>query len=117
MRHIAVVGAGPAGLAFATNAAKRGHHITMFEKSHQIGGQFNLAKVVPGKEEFFETLRYFNRQLQLLGVQVQLNKQVGVQDLITFDTVVLATGVTPRKVSIPIKEGETRPQHTVCILI
>ncbi len=106
VRNIAVVGAGPAGLAFATAAAKRGHHITVFEKAAQIGGQFNLAKVVPGKEEFFETIRYFNKQLQLLGVDVQLNKEVAARDLSAFDTVVLASGVTPRKVKIPVKEGE-----------
>ena len=107
-QKIAVVGAGPAGLAFATTAAQRGHSVTLFDKAAEIGGQFNMAKKVPGKEEFFETLRYFQKQLDLLGVGVQLNHEVGVNDLHGFDSVVVATGVTPRKVHIPIKAGTTK---------
>ena len=98
VKRIAVVGAGPAGLAFATVARQRGHQITLFEAAVEIGGQFNLAKRIPGKEEFYETLRYFNKQLVLLDVDVRLNTQVDVtllkQD--NYDLVVLATGVTPR---------------------
>lgn len=107
-QRIAVVGAGPAGLACATTAAKRGHQVTLFERSNEIGGQFNLAKVVPGKEEFFETLRYFGKQLQLTGVDVRLGKEATVADLRGFDSVVLATGVTPRNVNIPVRPGTTK---------
>ncbi|HVK99173.1 MAG TPA: NADPH-dependent 2,4-dienoyl-CoA reductase, partial [Dongiaceae bacterium] len=97
-KDIAVVGAGPAGLAFAVNAAARGHNVTLFESASEIGGQFNVAKRIPGKEEFHETLRYYRRQLELTGVKVQLNRRVSAQELISerFDEVVLATGVAPR---------------------
>jgi 2,4-dienoyl-CoA reductase (NADPH2) len=107
-QHVAVVGAGPAGLAFATTAAQRGHHVTLFDKSPEVGGQFNLAKKVPGKEEFFETIRYFRRRLEVLGVEVKLGQEVAARDLKTFDSVVVATGVTPRQVHIPVKEGTTK---------
>jgi 2,4-dienoyl-CoA reductase (NADPH2) len=97
-RKIAVVGAGPAGLSFATVAAQRGHKVTLFELSSEIGGQFNLAKKVPGKEEFHETLRYFKRQLELSGVELKLNQKATAKDLCSqsFDHVVLATGIRPR---------------------
>ena len=97
-RKIAVVGAGPAGLACATVAAQRGHQVTLFEAADKIGGQFNLAKKIPGKEEFHETLRYFRHHLDDTGVQLHLGKQVDAADLKDFDAVVLATGVRPRKV-------------------
>jgi 2,4-dienoyl-CoA reductase (NADPH2) len=98
-KRIAVVGAGPAGLAFATTAAERGHKITLFESAAQIGGQFNLAKRIPGKEEFNETLRYFARRLQVLGVELRLNTRVTSAQLNAekFDAVALATGIIPRE--------------------
>ncbi|MFC4160369.1 oxidoreductase [Chitinimonas lacunae] len=100
-KRIAVVGAGPAGLAFSTSAAKRGHQVTLFEASGQIGGQFNVAKKIPGKEEFHETLRYFAKQLELTGVEVRLNTRADAEMLAGFDEVVLATGIVPRQVNIP----------------
>lgn len=102
-KRIAVVGAGPAGLACATVAAERGHRVTLFDAATQIGGQFNLAKRIPGKEEFHETLRYFGRRLELTGVQLQLGEHVDAARLLSedFDEIVLATGIRPRKVSIP----------------
>jgi 2,4-dienoyl-CoA reductase (NADPH2) len=98
-KRIAVVGAGPAGLAFATTAAERGHKITLFESAAQIGGQFNLAKRIPGKEEFNETLRYFAQRLQVLGVELRLNTRVTSAQLNAekFDAVALATGIIPRE--------------------
>jgi 2,4-dienoyl-CoA reductase (NADPH2) len=98
-KTIAVVGAGPAGLAFATIAAERGHRVTLFDAANEIGGQFNLAKKIPGKEEFHETLRYFSRMLQVHGVKVQLGTRVDAAMLKGkgFDQVVVATGITPRK--------------------
>lgn len=100
-KKIAVVGAGPAGLAASTVAAQRGHSVTLFEKDDKIGGQFNVAKKIPGKEEFHETLRYFNVQLKLHGVDVQLNKAATIENLKEFDEVIVATGITPRKPDIP----------------
>lgn len=101
-KSIAVVGAGPAGLSFAVTAAERGHKVTLFEASSQIGGQFNIARKIPGKEEFNETLRYFRRQLELKGVTVRLNTRADAGLLAAggFDEVVLATGVVPRKPAI-----------------
>eukprot|EP00291_Cryptomonas_curvata_P005241 CAMPEP_0172180300 /NCGR_PEP_ID=MMETSP1050-20130122/17140_1 /TAXON_ID=233186 /ORGANISM="Cryptomonas curvata, Strain CCAP979/52" /LENGTH=675 /DNA_ID=CAMNT_0012853365 /DNA_START=1 /DNA_END=2024 /DNA_ORIENTATION=+ len=101
--RIAVVGAGPAGLAAATTAAGRGHAVTLFDSATEVGGQFNMAKMVPGKEEFYETIRYFKRQLELTGVTVRLGERVEAAALTggAFDAVVVATGVTPRKLTIP----------------
>ena len=103
VKKIAVVGAGPAGLAAATVAAERGHQVTLFESSSEIGGQFNVAKRVPGKEEFFETLRYFNRKLQTTHVEVCLNTRVDVAQLTAggYDEIILATGIAPRTPAIP----------------
>lgn len=97
-KKIAVVGAGPAGLSFAITAAGRGHRIELFEAGSEVGGQFNVAKRVPGKEEFNETLRYFRRQLELRQIVVHLNTRADVQRLLAgkFDEIVLATGVVPR---------------------
>ena len=100
-RRIAVVGAGPAGLACATVAAERGHHVSLFDANDEIGGQFNVAKRIPGKEEFHETLRYFRHKLEETGVQLRLGTRVSVEMLAGFDEVVLATGILPRKVDFP----------------
>ena len=107
-KNIAVIGAGPAGLAAATIAAQRGHAVTLFDSASEIGGQFNIAKQIPGKEEFYETLRYFNKQIQLHNVTLKLNTRVSKEDLIKadFDEVVLATGISPRKPPIEGVEHE-----------
>lgn len=101
-KKIAVVGAGPAGLAFSCYAAQRGHDVHLFDKANQIGGQFNFAKRIPGKEEFYETLRYFTEQLKLLGVTINLGAEQSVNSLQAgeFDEIVLATGIVPRKLDI-----------------
>ncbi|MDP9199013.1 MAG: FAD-dependent oxidoreductase, partial [Pseudomonadota bacterium] len=108
-KRIAVVGAGPAGLACATIAAGRGHRVTLFESADRIGGQFNMAKVVPGKEEFHETLRYFRRRIELTGVELVLSRRVDAAALTAgaFDEIVLATGVVPRR---PAIEGFDHPK-------
>jgi 2,4-dienoyl-CoA reductase (NADPH2) len=108
-KRIAVVGAGPAGLACATIAAGRGHRVTLFESADRIGGQFNMAKVVPGKEEFHETLRYFRRRIELTGVELVLSRRVDAAALTAgaFDEIVLATGVVPRR---PAIEGFDHPR-------
>lgn len=101
-KKLAVVGAGPAGMAFATTAAYRGHNVTLFDAADKIGGQFNIAKTVPGKEEFEETLRYFKRQIELTGVELKLNHKVTAEALENsdFDEVIIATGITPRKLEL-----------------
>jgi len=100
-KTVAVVGAGPAGLACATVAAERGHRVTLFDAAEEIGGQFNYAKRIPGKEEFHETLRYFRHRLEETRVEVKLASPVAAADLAGFDEVVLATGISPRKVAFP----------------
>ncbi|MBJ7480858.1 FAD-dependent oxidoreductase [Rhodococcus erythropolis] len=101
-KNLAVVGAGPAGLSAALNLAQRGHAVTLFEASDKIGGQFGIAQLIPGKEEFAETIRYYTRMLDVAGVTVKLDTRVAPADLIgSFDEVVVATGVTPRVPKIP----------------
>lgn len=100
-RRIAVVGAGPAGLAAAVSAAERGHEVTLFEANEFIGGQFDLARRIPGKEEFGETIRYFTTMLDKYAVTVRLGSRARAEELIGFDEVVLATGVRPRIPQIP----------------
>ena len=100
-RKVAVVGAGPAGMACAVTAAERSHDVTLFDAAAEIGGQFNLARRIPGKEEFAETLRYFRTRLAKFGVKVELNRHVGAEDLRGFDEVILSTGIVPRRPPIP----------------
>lgn len=97
---IAVVGAGPAGLSAALTLGERGHKVELFEKSNEIGGQFKLAKQIPGKEEFEETLKYYQSQLHKFKVQIHLNRQATIEDLQSFDEVILASGVSPREIEL-----------------
>ena len=106
-KSLAVVGAGPAGLAFAINAAARGHDVTLFDALAEIGGQFNIAKQIPGKEEFYETLRYYRRMIEVTGVTLKHNRFVTADDLQPFDEAILACGIEPRKPSI---EGIDHPK-------
>ena len=110
-KKIAVVGAGPAGLAAAVTAAERGHQVSLFEQADRIGGQFNMAMRIPGKEEFVETLRYFTRRIELLGIDLRTKTSFDPEDIEKneFDEVILATGVTPRDPAIP---GQDHP----CVL-
>ncbi|NKI18698.1 NADPH-dependent 2,4-dienoyl-CoA reductase [Spongiibacter sp. KMU-166] len=105
-KRIAVVGAGPAGLAFAITAAQRGHNVTLFEAADEIGGHFNMAKVIPGKEEFHETIRYYQRQIELNKITLRLSTPVSADDLLGWDEVVIATGIKPRT---PAIKGITHP--------
>jgi len=100
-KNIAVVGAGPAGLAAAVTAAERGHRVELFETDQEVGGQFGIARRIPGKEEFAETIRYYRRRLELTGVKVHLGRRATAEDLAGFDEIVLATGVVPRVPAIP----------------
>lgn len=97
-KKLAVIGAGPAGLSFAVTAAERGHHVTLFDAADEIGGQFNVAKQIPGKEEFYETLRYYGKQIEKTGVNLVLGRKVTAADLNNddFDEVIVATGIQPR---------------------
>ncbi|MCW8886032.1 MAG: NADPH-dependent 2,4-dienoyl-CoA reductase [Motiliproteus sp.] len=108
-KKLAVVGAGPAGMSFATTAARRGHQVTLFDSASEVGGQLNVAKRIPGKEEFYETIRYFKRQIELTGVELILNTRVDA-DTITdggYDEVIVATGILPRR---PELEGVNHPK-------
>jgi len=107
VKNIAVVGAGPSGLSAATILAERGHQVTLFEASNEIGGQFNIAKEVPGKEEFKETLRYFKTKIEKLNIKLKLNTKAEINHLTEFDEVIIATGVTARKPNI---EGIEHPK-------
>ena len=109
VKKLAVIGAGPAGLAFATTAAERGHQVTLFDAADEIGGQFNIAKQIPGKEEFYETIRYFGKMIEKFGVNLVLGKHVSATDLNSddFDEVILATGIKPRTPEI---EGVDHPK-------
>lgn len=109
-KNIAVIGAGPAGLSFATYAADRGHQVTVFDAASQIGGQFNIAKTIPGKEEFYETLRYFKRKIELQpNIKLVLNHTATYEELSAenYNDIVVATGVTPRELTI---EGIDHPK-------
>jgi 2,4-dienoyl-CoA reductase (NADPH2) len=107
-KKLAVVGAGPAGMACATTAAERGHQVTLFDAAPRIGGQFNIASQIPGKEDFNETIRYFGRRIQTTGVDLRLNQRVDAEMLKAggFDHVVLATGIVPRQPPIPGIESD-----------
>ncbi|WP_171131959.1 NADPH-dependent 2,4-dienoyl-CoA reductase [Ruegeria sp. HKCCA5014] len=103
---VAIVGAGPAGLSTAMTAAQRGHRVTLFDRAAEIGGQLNMAKQVPGKEEFWGLVDWYRTMMEDLGVQVELNREVAADDLTGFDEVVIATGVTPRDPAIPGQDSD-----------
>ena len=107
-KNIAVVGAGPAGMAYATVAAERGHKVTLYDAANEIGGQFNLAKQIPGKEEFYETLRYYGKMIEKLGINLQLNTRADADMLAAagYDNIIIATGINPRT---PDLEGIDHP--------
>ncbi|HXU56584.1 MAG TPA: NADPH-dependent 2,4-dienoyl-CoA reductase [Casimicrobiaceae bacterium] len=127
-RKVAVVGAGPAGMACALTAAERGHDVSLFDAAAEIGGQFNLARRIPGKEEFAETLRYFRVRLKQAGVRLRLDHRAVAQDLEGYDEVILASGVLPRTPAIPgiehakvasyvdVVEGRRQPGRRVAIV-
>jgi len=108
-KRVAVVGAGPAGLACATVLAERGHEVDLFDSAAEIGGQFNMAKRIPGKEEFHETLRYYKRRIEVTGVKLHLNRRISAEDLSAakYSDVVIATGVLPRNPGI---KGQDDPR-------
>ena len=106
-KKLAVIGAGPAGLSFAVNAAARGHSVTLFDALAEIGGQFNVAKQIPGKEEFYETLRYYRRMIELTGVELCLGQRADPSMLMAYDEVILASGIEPR---MPPIDGIDHPK-------
>ena len=105
-KKVAVVGAGPAGLSTAMTAAQRGHDVTLFDRADEVGGQLNMAKQVPGKEEFWGLVDWYRTMITDLGVRIELGREVGADDLVGFDEVVIATGVTPRDPQIPGQDGD-----------
>ena len=106
-KKIAVIGAGPAGMACAKTAAERGHQVTLFDALSELGGQLNIAKTIPGKQEFYEAIRYFKHELEKLGVEIQLNHRVQADDVRDFDEIVLASGIHPRQIEL---EGINHPK-------
>ena len=99
-KKTAVIGAGPAGLSAATTLGKKGHHVTLFESQKEIGGQFNIAKLIPGKEEFYETLRYYKKQLEVTKVTLKLNTKATLENLEEFEEIIISSGIKPRKIKL-----------------
>ena len=97
---VVIIGGGPAGMACAKTLAERGHNVTLYEGSEKLGGQFNLAANIPGKDEFFHTIRYFKTQFKKYNVNVQLNSKVNASNLVAYDEVIIATGVKPRELTL-----------------